>query len=177
MIENGSVDGTWKNSIPWKKSIPGKKKRHITAFYIETLILAAVFTMVILVLTRVFAWSGRLGQRAEILTSAVHLAENAAEAVAASDSLEDVKALLGKNGNGEFLEGEMGEDGGILRIWYDDAGHPASEGDLWVDVAWRPAGAEAVSDRGEGLVECTISVCWTGETEPVYTLETAVYVR
>ena len=53
-----------------------KKKRRITAFYIEALLLVAAFTMVILVLTRVFAWAGQLGREAGILTKAVHLAEN-----------------------------------------------------------------------------------------------------
>ncbi len=33
-----------------------------TAFYIEALLLAAVFTVVILTLTRVFAWSGQRGR-------------------------------------------------------------------------------------------------------------------
>ena len=60
-----------------------------TAFYIEALLLAAVFTVVILTLTRVFAWSGQRGRDAALLTGAVHLAENGAEAVAASRSLEE----------------------------------------------------------------------------------------
>ena len=141
MIENGRGAGTW------KKGFPGKKGRHITAFYIETLILTAVFTLVILVLTRVFAWSGRLGQRAEILTSAVHLAENAAEAVAASDSLEAVKALLDENGNA-VLEEDAGGNGGVLRVWYDETGHPVPEGTLRVEVAWKPAGTRTASEAG-----------------------------
>lgn len=165
MIENGRGAGT------------GKRKCHITAFYIETLILAAVFTMVILVLTRVFAWSGQLGKRAEILTSAVHLAENAAEAVAASDSLEDVKALLDENGNAQILGEETGEEGRILRIRYDETGNPAPEGGLWVEVAWKPAGARTASGLEAGLAECTVQVFWSGAAEPVYDLETAVYVR
>ena len=42
-----------------------------TAFYIEALLLAAVFTVVILTLTRVFAWSGQRGRDAALLTGAV----------------------------------------------------------------------------------------------------------
>ena len=37
------------------------------AFYIEALLLAAVFTVVILTLTRVFAWSGQRGRDAALL--------------------------------------------------------------------------------------------------------------
>ena len=55
-----------------------------TAFYIEALLLAAVFTVVILTLTRVFAWSGQRGRDAALLTGAVHLAENGAESSYAS---------------------------------------------------------------------------------------------
>lgn len=165
MIENGSPVGA------------GKRRRHITAFYIETLILVAVFILVILVLTKVFAWSGRLGERAEILTGAVHLAENAAEAAAASESLEDLRALLDENGNAGISEDGSRETGGILQAWYDGTGNPAPEGDFRVEVSWRPAGDLAESGGGEGLVECTVSVFWTEEAEPVYVLETAVYVR
>lgn len=106
-----------------------KKKRRITAFYIEALLLVAAFTMVILVLTRVFAWAGQLGREAGILTKAVHLAENAAEAVAASDSPEDLERLLDENGNVRLTgDGASQEGSGILIAWYDEDLNPASEG-------------------------------------------------
>ena len=78
------------------------RKRHITNFYMETLVLAVVLIAVILVLTRMYAFSGQLSRRAEVLTRAVHLAENAAEAVAASDGMDTLRSLLEVNGNVEI---------------------------------------------------------------------------
>ena len=67
-------------------------------------------TGVILVLTRIFAFSGELSGRAGRLNRAVHLAENAAEAVAASDSLDMLCALLEENGNARDVPGGEGRD-------------------------------------------------------------------
>ena len=63
-------------------------KKHITSFYAETLILILVFVAVILTLTQVFGLAKKQSEEAKLLTSAVTLAQNAAEAlsVSASDS-------------------------------------------------------------------------------------------
>ena len=132
------------------------RKRHITGFYIETLILVAVLTGVILVLTRIFAFSGELSGRAGRLNRAVHLAENAAEAVAASDSLDMLCALLEENGNAEMSREEKE---GMLQVWYD------------AEVSWIP---EAAS--GGGFVESTVAVYWMEEADPLYMVDTAVYL-
>lgn len=142
-----------------------KKKRHITNFYLETLVLAAVFMVVILVLTRVFALSGRLSSRAEILTRAVHLAENAAEAVSASAAPGDLAELLEENGNaGQVWEGERC----VLSLGYDRDMNPMSGGDFRVDITWQPG-------EDDSFAESRVSVYWMGETDPVYELETAVW--
>lgn len=162
MIDNGS-------------RVKGKNKnRHITAFYMETLVLAAVFTIVILVLARIFALSRQMGTDARILTNAVHLAENAAEAVAASDSAEALQRLLDENGNAERLEGSGTGEEAVIRARYDEDMNPLPDGSLWMDVTWEP---EEAAPSGRGLVRSVITVNRSGEAEPVYTLETAVYIR
>lgn len=145
-----------------------KAGRSKTAFYIEALILVALFAMVILVLTKVFAWSGQKSRDAALLTNAIHLAENGAEAVMVSGSLEEVRTLLEENGNGEFTASETGES--TLRVQYDDDGNPVPEGTIWMDIQWIPEASE-----GEGLVKAIITVNRIGSTESVYTLETKVF--
>ena len=67
-------------------------KRHpITAFYIEALILIMVFVGIILLLTQIFGAGRMLSSDADRLTRAVGLAQNAAEAVAASEDLSDLE--------------------------------------------------------------------------------------
>ncbi len=153
-----------------------------TAFYIEALLLAAVFTVVILTLTRVFAWSGQRGRDAALLTGAVHLAENGAEAVAASRSLEEVRELLEEDGNGQMLaqaDGQGAADAGFptLRMHYDDDLNPAPEGTVWMDIQWIPASRQDGDGASpeEGLVKSVITVSRAGAQEPVYRLETEVF--
>lgn len=144
------------------------RKRHITSFYIETLVLVAVFLPMVLVLARVFALSGDLSGKAERLTQAVHLAENAAEAVAASESLDTLQALLEEDGNVRVSqEGAQGS----LQAWYGNGMEPVSGGEFRVEVSWLPVAAA----RGS-FVESTVRVYWMEEAEPLYVLETAVYL-
>ncbi len=162
-----------------------------TAFYIEALLLTAVFAIVILALAKVFAWSGRKGRDAVLLTGAVHLAENGAEAVAASDSLEEVRALLEENGNAEIFARSGTEDIGAaeesaaeragadtLRVYYDDDLNPVPDGTIWMEVRWMPEWSGEESDgvpEGAGLVKSLITVNRAGEREPIYALETEVF--
>lgn len=141
-------------------------KNHITNFYMETLVLVVVLTAVILVLTRVFAFSRQMGSRARILTQAVHLAENAAEAAAAADGLDTLQELLEEDGNVRVSQD------GILQAWYDEEMRPVSDGSFCVEVDWRPE-----ERLGGNLAGSTISVYWQGESSPVYTIETAVYLH
>ena len=122
-------------------------KKHITAFYLETLLLIAVLVAVILVLTGVFSGAKAQSARAGRLTQAVVLAENAAEAVAASDSLEAVQGLLDENGNTRV------EDR-VLTVFHDA---------FQVHITWEPNGA---------LASSTITVFWNDSE--IYALETAV---
>ena len=56
-----------------------KQKRHITGFYIETLLLILVFVSIILVITNIFGMARVSSARARHLTTAVALAQNTAE--------------------------------------------------------------------------------------------------
>ncbi len=151
-----------------------------TAFYIEALLLSAVFMVAMLALTRVFAWSGQRGRDAALLTGAVHLAENGAEAVAASRSLEEVRELLEEDGNAEMLAPPAGQASGAatLRVHYDDDLNPAPEGAVWMDIQWMPSASAKGGDGAspeEGLVRSVITVSRAGAEEPVYRLETEVF--
>lgn len=139
------------------------RERPATAFYMETLILAAVFVAVILVLVRVFALAGQMSARSRALTNAVHLAENAAEAVAAAESPEDLKELLEEDGNVEFQE-EGGASADLLARYAEDMS-PARDGDFLVDITWTPEAGSLTKSR--------ITVYWA--EEEIYTLETAIY--
>ena len=63
-----------------------KVKKHITSFYIETLILVLVFVAVILTLAQVFGLAKKQSEEAKMLTAAVTVAQNAAEAFSVSDT-------------------------------------------------------------------------------------------
>ena len=125
-------------------------KKHITAFYLETLLMIVVFIAIILVLTNFFSDARIQSVQASHLTEAVVLAENAAEAVAASDSLEMVQSLLNE-------EGTINENGDVLTVLHDG---------YQVDITWEPDGK---------LVESRITV--SRNEDEIYTLETAVYVQ
>ena len=136
--------------------------RHITAFYIETLLLIVVFISIILVLTQVFGAGRRQTDEARLLTGAVCLAQNAAEAVSASDTPEGVLALLNESGNAEILDDSRYP---TVRARYDGDMNPSADGDVLVYVTWRP--------DGDSLVYSDISVS-RGDSQPVYSLNTAV---
>ncbi len=145
------------------------KRHQITAFYMETLLLIVVFVGVILLLTRVFGFGKLESQSAKLLTNSVCLAENAAEAVSASESPEQLLELLDTCGNASSAE-----ENGIrrIRVTYDADMTPDPGGKLCLDVTWEPnASASGV------LVNSVITAVYEGTEEPIYTLKTAVFLR
>ena len=132
-------------------------RKHITSFYMETLLLILVFVAIILILTQVFGAARVSGTAAADLTRAVRLAENAAEAVSASDSPDALAALLMPAGGAEVTSG-------TVSARYDADLNPAAGGAYQVSVTWAPA---------DGLVESRIAVTKDGRS--LYELETAVY--
>lgn len=99
--------------------------KRVTSFYVETLILIVVFVAVILALTQVFGLAKKQSEEAKLLTGAVTLAQNAAEAFSAADSAESLFTLLDEGGNaaleGMVVTAAYGADmkpdpNGILRV-------------------------------------------------------------
>ena len=123
-------------------------RKQITSFYLESLLLIVIFTAILLILLGVFSGAKAQSVRAEQLTKAVIMAENAAEAVAASDSMEDLQALLAGAES-------MRLDGNVLSLF--DQGYE-------LDIRVIPDGA---------MRYATIRVSRGGEE--LYTLETADY--
>ena len=140
-----------------------KKRDHITAFYIEALLLIAVFIGVIMLLTGVFAQAKLESSRAKHLTDAVTLAQNGAEAFAAAKVPDDIFALLNENGNG--LQIEQGETP-CYRFRYNSDLEPDPSGCYWMTVPWLP--------ESGSLVKSLIQVYFEGQEEAVYTLLTGL---
>ena len=129
-------------------------KKHITAFYLETLLMIVVFISIIVVLSGIFGISGVESVRARELNDAVCLAENAAEAFSAARSPDDLAGLL----SGEVKDGEV-------VVFYDKERVPAENGFYRLTATWEPDGTE-------GLYKGTISVY--GD-DLIYSLDTAVF--
>ena len=136
-----------------------------TAFYVEALILTCVFAAVLLISVRVFAAAHRESTEATALSDAVSLAKNAAEAVSASASEEDLYMLLNENENAEQ------QDGAVL-AWYDKDLLPNRESACYrVSVTWNTE-----ETGGGSLAESQITVYSADSETALYSLDTAVYL-
>lgn len=145
-----------------------KKDGRLTAFYMEMLLLGLIFTLMVMVLVRVFALGSLESRRAAELNTAVSLAENAAEAVSASSSKGELEALLNEAGNA----GQTVQNGGtgVLAL-YDRNGRPDPAGVMEVLVSWTPE-----KTPGGTLVHSDISVRGADHQE-IYFLQTAVFLE
>ena len=99
-----------------------KRKQHITAFYLETLLMIVVFISIILVLTRVFGRARLQSVEAKRLTAAVTLAQNTAEAVSASGSPQDLLDLLNEKNNAILQPADAADDtvSTVITALYDE---------------------------------------------------------
>ena len=139
-----------------------KKHSHITGFYLETLMLIVVFLVIILVLTQVFGLAQMQSTEAKRLTGAVILAQNAAEAVSASRTPEDLLALLNDDNNAVLMTDTAG-----VTARYDSDLNPDAGGIYRVDVTW------IQEEAGDGTMIRSVAEVRCEETEaPVYRLET-----
>ena len=139
-----------------------KKHSHITGFYLETLMLIVVFLMIILVLTQVFGLAQMQSTKAKRLTGAVILAQNAAEAVSASRTPEDLLALLNDDNNAFPMTDTAG-----VTACYDSELNPDAGGIYRVDVTWLS------EEAGDGTMIHSVAEVRCDETEaPIYRLET-----
>ena len=138
------------------------KKHNITSFYVETLLLVIVFVACILLLTQIFGAAKTASTDAKLLTNAVALAENTAEAFSASDGTESLRALLDEGGNARIdpINPE------VVEAFYAADMTPDPDGMLMVSV---------VLTREDGLLRGGISVVRLDTGEAVYSLGTAHY--
>ena len=142
-----------------------KNDRHITSFSIETLLLIAVFLAIILLLTQVFGLGRRESGEARLLTNAVTLAQNAAEVVSASADPQELAVLLDEDGNSLVTA-----DGVEAR--YDVDMMPDPDGAFCVQIGWQPEQRQSGS-----LVKSAVIVYYDDRTEPIYMLDTAVFLK
>ena len=143
-----------------------KQKSHLTSFYVETLLMMLIFTGMIVILSSVFSLARVRSVHARRLSNAVCLAQNAAEAVAASTSAQDVLEILEEEGNGELTDSSGTP---AVRLFYDDDMHADSDGVCSVTVTWEK------TDRDDFVVS-NITVAHDDEAEPVYELRTGVWI-
>ena len=144
-----------------------KKENHVTAFYIEVLLLTVGLIGIVLVLTQIFALGRRESAEARELTDAVCLAQNAAEAFAASSDPEELCALLDEGGSAELVE--IGGTAAV-RASYDADLRADGNGVFLVTVTWN----EESTDAGV-LVRSRIIVTGQDGTREIYSLETASF--
>ena len=148
-----------------------KSRNQITAFYVEALLLILVFVAIILVLTHVFGLGMSESSEANILTDSVTLAQNSAEAVAASDSSEELEEILSNSGLDRC---EIRSDG-KLEVVYDadlvplKAEDGNKEGTYKVLIDWEEDQSDAA------MISANISVYYRDSEKPSYVLETAKY--
>lgn len=133
------------------------------AFYLETLLLVGALIAVALVLVQCFGKAEQAREQAKELTDSVHLARNAAEAVAGLKSPEELEEMLSGTSNSQLLDG-------VLVIFYNEGGEPDPEGSLSLRIGWDKTPAP-----GAGLVTYTITVENIQESREIYRLETSVY--
>ena len=142
-----------------------KRQSHITGFYLETLMLIVVFIAIILVLTQVFGLAQMQSVKAKQLTDAVVLAGNAAEAVSASKTADELLALLNENDNAFPMQDAAG-----VTARYDGDLLPERDGGYRVDVTWLP------EETGTGTMVGSVVEVHCGEAEePIFRLETEAF--
>lgn len=136
-----------------------KRQEHMTAFYLETVLMVIIFALVIAVLAQVFASARMQSREARQLTNAVCLAQNAAEAVKAASDSRDLLALMNEDGNASLEEGNREA---VLTAWYDEdmkplalADAPAKAGSpggnaLRLEATWAPAEETDAGEKASG---------------------------
>ena len=134
--------------------------KRVTSFYVETLILIVVFVAVILALTQVFGLAKKQSEEAKLLTGAVTLAQNAAEAFSAADSAESLLSLLDEGGNAVL-------EGGTVTASYGADMRPDPDGVLRVEI-------ERFSESRR-TAEGTVRVVRRDTGEEIYSIGTAAY--
>ena len=162
------------------------RSEHNTAFYIETILMIVSFVAVILVLTNVFGLGKLESAKARDLTSAVRIAESAAEAFAAAEGPAELADLLGgeplvtlASASSQYPVSERDRLPAMIFSAYDaDLNQVPEDGcAYWLSINWEPVKGTEQSN-GAVLAEGTIKVYKTADPEkdPIYTLQTKTYI-
>ena len=164
------------------------KHAHVTAFYLETLLMILVFVAVILMLTQVFGQSRKLSAEAGYLSDAATISESVSAAVRASEDEEQllstfVWAASGSDnaaGGADAAAGESGaaesarllDDAAVptIEVTFNEDLAPAADGPYTVTATWE----KTEGARGD-YVESEITVYRDGIEEPVLTTKTGTY--
>ena len=147
-----------------------KNNTHVAAFYAETLLLIVVFVGILILLVQVFGLGKQRSAEAKLLTTAVALAENTAEAASAKPDGNDVLAVLSEKDNA-MIEEMYSENGGyVIEARYDSDGTPNADGILSVRlVCTRTPQSAGAYD------EFTVTVRKAGREKPLYELASSAY--
>ncbi len=129
-----------------------KQGRNIS-FYIEIVIMLVITVLVISVCAAAFSRAESHSRSAKRLSDAVTLAASGAEVFLASDSKEEMYAVLNEADNAS-----LGEE--VIAL-YDDDLSPSAEGKMKMVISWEETG---------GFVKGTVSIFYDGEK--IYDLET-----
>ena len=141
-----------------------KRNGHITAFYLETLMLVVVFLGIILILTRIFGIGRVQGSEAAHLSRAVSLAQNAAEAISAAESPAELSELLVPDA---LLREKAVTAGESTLARFDRQLRPDPAGVYTVAISW--------DEEADGFVRSHIEVFYGTQSQALYTLDTAVF--
>lgn len=163
-----------------------ERHEHITAFYMETILLIVSFVVVILVLTHVFGLGKLETSKARDLTSAVRIAENAAEAFAAAEGPAELADLLGgeplvtlASASSQYPVPKRDRlPAGIFSAYDADLNQvPEESCAYWLTIWWEPVNG-TVHNGDAVLAKATIKVYKTADpdSDPIYTLETKTYI-
>ena len=159
------------------------KHEHITAFYMETILLIVSFVLVILVLTNVFGIGRMESAKARELTDAVRLAETGAEAFAAAEGPAELAQILDEGNvtlastSSQYPVPPKDRLPAIIFAYYDDSLNPVTEENAAyrLIISWDADQKTASGDSV--LANGTISVKKSGSEEAIYSLDTAVYIQ
>ena len=164
------------------------KHAHVTAFYLETLLMILVFVAVILMLTQVFGQSRKLSAEAGYLSDAATISESVSAAVRASESEEQLLSTFvwaasesdAAAGGADAAAGESGDaevahllDGAAVptvEVTFNEDLAPAADGPYEATVTWEVT----AGTRGD-YVDSTITICRDGTKDPILTTKTGTY--
>lgn len=146
------------------------KHAHVTAFYLETLLMILVFVAVILMLTQVFGGSRKLSAEAGYLSDAATISESISAAVRASGDEEELIEILNGTAGTEAAALLDGAAVPTVQVRFGEDLAPAADGPYEATVTWEVT----AGTRGD-YVDSTITIYRDGTKDPILTTKTGTY--